>query len=201
MQGRDESKKRYDALLEEYKSLREEVMKKQDARLYIAGFTVAAIGTILGFTLGSDMPIEHKPDHYLVGLVSFALIVLNTALVLTLQHTMGIDSISAYIRKFIEPEMPGLGWETRLQRYRKLARSKGRSLPIFATLASKSLSLFYASLTIGIYSVVFVRSLYHPFSVILISILAMCSFALCYIFYKGKTKSWRVDWDIIGKQD
>ena len=42
------SELRYDALLKEYDSLRNEIMKRQEARFYILAFTLAVIGTVLG---------------------------------------------------------------------------------------------------------------------------------------------------------
>ncbi|GAI26022.1 unnamed protein product, partial [marine sediment metagenome] len=91
-------------LLEEYKLLRTEILESQNARLYILGFIVAAIGTILGFALRDNVSIGQELNWYVLALVSFALVMLNAALILTIHYTQQIDVISAYLRKFIEPK-------------------------------------------------------------------------------------------------
>ncbi len=198
MEEGEQSSKRYDGLLEEYESLRTEIMKRQDARLYIAGFTMAAIGTIFGLTLRDGVSIDMDgPNYYIAALVSFALIVLNAALILTIQYTQQIDVISGYIIKFIEPKIPGIGWETRWTRYRELKRIKNPTFLGFPWGTSRALALFYAFLTAAVYSVIFVRSLYHLFVLILVSILAICSFLLSYDLYRKKTKGWKINWDVI----
>ena len=143
MEEKDQPMNQIAPLLEEYNSLRAEIMKRQDARLYIAGFTMAAIGTILGLTLREGYsPIGHDSNYYIAALVSFALIALNAALILTIQYTQQIDIISAYIRKFIEPKITGMGWETRWTLYRKKKREKDPSFFDFPWGTSRSLALF-----------------------------------------------------------
>ncbi len=122
------------------------------------------------------------------------------ALVLTTHHTHQIDVISAYIRKFIEPKVVGLGWESHRARYRETKRSnpKAGGLPLGT---SKPLAVYYALLTISIYLVTFVTGLYHHrFALIFISILAVCSLACSYDLYKQKTKGWRINWDVLDNQ-
>jgi len=196
IEEKDQSMNQIAPLLEEYNSLRAEIMKRQDARLYIAGFTMAAIGTILGFTLREGTSFGHDSNYYIAALVSFALIVLNAALFLTIQYTQQIDIISAYIRKFIEPKISGMGWETRWKLYRKKKGEKDPSFFDFPWGTSRSLALFYAFLTVAVCFVVFVRSLYHPF-IILVLILVTSSFILSYDLFKKKSKGWKVNWDII----
>lgn len=188
MEEKDQPISQIAPLLEEYNSLRAEIMKRQDTRLHIAGFTMAAIGTILGFILRGGTPIGHD-SNYIAALVSFALIVLNAALILTIQYTQQIDIISAYIRKFIEPKISGMGWETRWTLYRKKKREKDPSFFDFPWSTSQSLALFYAFLTVTVCFVVLVRSLYHHPFIILVLILATSSFILSYDLFK---KSQRV---------
>ena len=122
MEEKQQSKEQYNGVLEEYKTSRTELMKRQDARLYIIGFTMAAIGTILGLILRDYASIAHELNYYVTTLVCFALIMLIVALILTTQHTQHIIFISKYIRKFIEPEIHGIRWETRWNEYRELKR-------------------------------------------------------------------------------
>ena len=201
MAEREQSKERYDALLEEYKSLRTEIMKRQDARLYIAGFTMAAIGTILGLTLRDSAPIGHESNYYVVALVSFALIVLNVALILTIQYTQQIITISAYIQKFVESKITEIGWETRWTKYREKKRRVDPTFIDFPWGTSRALALFYALLTMAVYFVIYVRGLYYPFALISGSILATSSFILSYDLFKKKTKGWKIKWDIIDEQN
>lgn len=186
-------------LLEEYKSLRTEILERQNTRLHILGFTMAAIGTILGFALRDNVSIGQELNWYVFALVSFALVILNAALILTIQHTQQIDVISAYIRKFIEPKI-GIGWETRWTRYRELKKSGKRSsgLPLGT---SKPLTLFYAFMTLAVYSVAFVTNLYrYPLALILVTILVVSSLMCSYDLYKRKTKGWKINWEVLDEQ-
>jgi len=113
----------YNSLLEEYKMLRTEILKKQDARLQIFGVTMAAIGVVLGLILREPVSVERELNWYTLALISFALIILNAALILTIHYTQQIQLISTYLQKFIEPKI-GIKWETRWTRYRKLKKIK-----------------------------------------------------------------------------
>jgi hypothetical protein len=189
-------KPRANVLLEEYKSLRTEVMERQTARLYIAAFTIAAIGTIVGFTLRDDMPSGYETAYFVSALVSFALIVVDAALVLTIQYTQQIRMISSYIRRFIEPRMPELRWETYWTRYLE-KKSRESSLINFMLGTSRPLAVFYAFLAIAACSVVFLRGLYYTPVVIPALLLATLSLVLSYDLYAKKTKLWSIDWKII----
>jgi hypothetical protein len=189
-------KPRADVLVEEYKSLRTEVMERQTARLYIAAFTIAAIGTIVGFTLKDDMPSGYETNYFVLALVSFALIVVDAALVLTIQYTQQIRIISSYIRRFIEPIMPELRWETYWTRYLE-KKSRESSLLNFMLGTSRPLAVFYAFLAIAACSVIFLRGLYYAPVVIPALLLAALSFVLSYDLYAKRTKLWKIDWNII----
>lgn len=123
------------------------IRRIQDARLQIFGVTMAAIGTILGFVLKEPVSVEQELNWYILALVSFALVILNVALILTIHYTQQIQLISAYLQKFIEPKI-GIKWETRWTHYRKLKKS-GSELPLGT---SKPLAFFYALMTSAVYS-------------------------------------------------
>jgi len=186
----------YNSLLEEYKMLRTEILKKQDARLQIFGVTMAAIGVVLGLILREPVSVERELNWYTLALISFALIILNAALILTIHYTQQIQLISTYLQKFIEPKI-GIKWETRWTRYRKLKKSSSKlaGLPLGT---SKPLAFFYALMTSAVYSLTFVTNLYiYPLALVLVSVIAIFSFAFSYDLYHQKSKGWRINWDIL----
>ena len=197
MEEKENSSVRYDALLEEYKSLREEVLKRQDARLYILGFTLAAIGTIIGFALNEKDITRFEFDGYILALVTLALIILNAALILTIQYTQQIDIISSYIRKYIESKITEIGWETRWTHYRNLKKCNPKSagLPLGT---SKPLALFYALLTASVYYIASISKV-NKFQIAfaIVSVLAIFSFFFSYDLYMRKTKGWKINWDLL----
>ena len=197
MEKKERFKDRCEAQLEEYRSLRQEIMSRQNARLLILGFTVTAIGTIIGLALQGEMALSQGLNHYVFALIIFAIVLIIAALVLTIHHTQQIDVIGAYIRKFIEPQVAGLDWQTRWTRYRESKRPTPETggVPLGT---SKPLALYYAFLTISSYSATFVIGLYrHWGAFTFVLILALCSLACSYDLYKRKTKGWRINWDML----
>jgi hypothetical protein len=183
-------------LLEEYKTLREEIMRRQDARILILGFTVTGIGTVIGVILGNNPGAVQGLDYYALALVSFALVMLITALLITINHTQQIDVISAYIIKYIESKVDSIQWETRWNRYRISRRSnpKAKGLPLGA---SMPLAFYYGFLTVAVYSISFVKGLYNYWLVFLIvSSMTMVSLFYSFDLYKRITKGWKINWDI-----
>ena len=201
MEKEDHTREKYDAQIEEYKSLRQEIMSRQNARRLILGFTITAIGSIIGFVLQGEIALEYDLDYYAFSLIIFAIVIIIAALILTIHHTQQIDVIGAYIRKFIEPKMPGLNWQTYWFRYRELRRysPKTAGLPLGT---SKPLSLYYAFLTLSTYSITFIKGLHnHLVALILLSMIVLCSFACSYDLYKRKTRGWRINWDALENQE
>lgn len=184
-------------IFEEYRSLREELMKTQSYRQVVLGFTVTGVGAVIKTTLGQGPPSIRGLNYYALGLISFALVLIIAALVLTRHHTQQIDIIGGYIRKFIEPRAKGLCWESRWMRYRESMRSRGRgsALPLGT---SKPLSLFYGLLTIGTFSLSFVFGLYRSFPAIcwLVGLL-LFSLSVSADLYLRRRKSWKTNWEII----
>jgi hypothetical protein len=183
--------------VEEYRSLREEIVRRQDTRLVILGFAVASMGALIGLTLKTNADAVKGLDYYAFGLVSFALVLLIAALLLTIQITQQIEVIAAYIRRFIEPRTHGIRWETRWARYRELRRSGAKSggVPLGT---SKPLALYYALLTIAVYCVSFTVRLHeHVPALILVSLLAIGALACSFDLYERKTRGWKIDWSIV----
>jgi hypothetical protein len=187
-------------LIEEYKSLREEILKRQDTRTTILGFTVTAIGTVIGLSLQGSIPQSRDIDYFAFALISFALLLIIAALLLTIQHTQQIDTIAGYIKKFIEPNA-GIHWESYYGRYRNLKRSNPKTggTPLGT---SKPLALYYGALSIAVYTVGFGVGLnHHLLPLILISVLAMGSLSCSYDLYSRKTRGWRINWEAMDKPD
>ena len=185
------------AILEEYRSLREELMKTQSHRQVILGFTVTGVGAVIKTTLGHSPASIEGLNNYALGLISFAMVLIIAALLLTRHHTQQIDVIGGYIRRFIEARAEGLCWESRWMRYRESMSSSGRgsALPLGT---SKPLALFYALLTIGTFSLSFVTGLYRSFPAIcwLVGLL-LFSLSVSTDLYLRRRKSWKTNWEII----
>lgn len=184
-------------------------MKRVDARLYILSFSMAAIGAILGFALKDGVSVVQQNFYFLAVLLSFALILVIAALVLTIQYTQQIMTIAAYIIHYIETPENGLQYERRLEEHRKIKReNRNRQKGILSKLqppltSSDALALFYALLTISVcavavYCAFFVASSYQQIALIPIFALAVYSFYCSsdLIRNKGKNKGegWKVNW-------
>jgi len=186
-------------LIEEYKSLREEIMRRQDARLLVLGFTVTGIGTVIGLTLGSNSVAVQGLNYYALALISFALVMLITALLMTIHHSQQIDVIAAYIRKYIEKSVSNIQWESRWTHYRESRRSnpKAGGLPLGT---SKPLALYYGFLTIAVYSVSFVTGLHNYWPALtIVSVLAIISLVCSFDLYTRRTRGWKTNWDAVDK--
>jgi hypothetical protein len=170
-------------------------MKRQEARLAILGFTVAAVGTVIGLILNKS---SNNNDFYFnFALTISALALVITSLFLTVHHTQQIDIISSYIRKYIEPNVCGILWETRWTKYREILKSTPKSigLPLGT---SKPLAFYYGFLTLSIYTVSFVTKIYcYWFTIGLISLLVFVSLACSVDLYWRITKGWKINWEKI----
>ncbi len=111
-----------EGILEEYKTLRDEIISAKGRRLQTMSLTVGTIGVILtvtaGAVLGSDIP---SPETRLAisiggGITLYGVLIPSEIMTSRLQQT--IQQIGAYIRVFIEPQVPGLNWENRWNAYK-----------------------------------------------------------------------------------
>ena len=99
-----------DALIEEYKALREEIKRNESDGLRLILFIITGTISILGLT--ETIPLW------------VAAIIFQVALIIGL--TQYLDSLklrirlSTYIRTFIEPQIPEINWETRYNAFREL---------------------------------------------------------------------------------
>ncbi|KPK65393.1 MAG: hypothetical protein AMK73_03110 [Planctomycetes bacterium SM23_32] len=184
---------KYEGMLAEYGSLREEIMRRQQARLLILGFTLAGVGAVLGVALGSDSSTSPELDHVVFGLTGWGVLLVNGALMLTIYHTQAIERIAAYIRTFIEPEVDGLQWETRWAAFRQ---GRGaRRIPALPMGLSRPLAVFYALLSLAMYATAFSGGLQFSWvAMVLASSLEVTSLLLAADLYVWRSRNWDSDW-------
>lgn len=112
-------KKKYepnvDILLEEYKTLRDEIINEQRGRLQIISFTIGAYGVILTVLLNtianSDVDINNLQLIILSGLtILWAFLISSLLMIISTQRS--IMRKGDYIRRFIEVNIPELRWQT-----------------------------------------------------------------------------------------
>jgi hypothetical protein len=107
---------RFEALLEEYKTLRHEVERATQLRL-----TVLAFGATSWAALAAWI-IANRADFYSEAtllLLHIPLIVIYVVLKAAERHVM---RLSTYIREFLETEIEGLRWETRISEFQRRSR-------------------------------------------------------------------------------
>jgi hypothetical protein len=192
----------YSGLLKEYETLREEIMKRQESRFYILAFTMAVVGTILGISFQGSSPFALN-SYLPIALSIFALIVIIAALALTIQHTQQNKIIAKYIRKYIEPKIPLMGYETRWRKFCDLKRKESWLFPMTASraLANTYILLTSAVFLVMIYPVFSLGGANTVFAFATMSIFAGVAIGLsCDLFLK-KTKGWEADWDILDKEE
>ncbi|MFN0212798.1 MAG: hypothetical protein ACKVT2_00970 [Saprospiraceae bacterium] len=94
----------------DYSTLRGEISKRIELRQQINSFSLTLTGIFLGVSLSNDS----------VGTVAFAYPPLAAMLALGwMQNDLRIGELGYYIRKHIEPHIPGLNWETFLNKKRQ----------------------------------------------------------------------------------
>jgi hypothetical protein len=200
--GKKRTETDYTGLLTEYDSLRSEILKRQEARLTILGFTMTAVGIILGISFQGSSPFALN-SYLAIALGFFALIVIIAALALTIQYTQQNQVIAGYIREYIETKVPLMGYERHWKQYREHHRQNSR---IFPMTTSRSLAVVYALLTFaGCFVVGYPIILLDGASVILglvgLFAFAFSSFYLCRDLFFKKSRGWKVDWSVLVKQE
>ena len=181
-----------DELLEEYKSVREDIFRSQQARLYIVGFAYAAVGAglvpaVRDFTSSRELSV--------LAFLAFAEVLVLAAVLTTIYYTRDIDQKGAYIRRFIEPRTADLRWETRWLRYRQNRRSL---LPSRLALGqSKTFSFLYMVLTVGLLlsgAAAQAYSTLDAWAAVLV-IVGIADLAFCADLYLRWTPTWnRIEW-------
>lgn len=123
--------------LAELAFLQEGLRQNQRERQVFLGFAITATATLLGLLLHGHPDPSRSESFILVALTGLIIVV---AEFLTIRSTIGVRSGAAYIRLFIEPHIPGTGYETRLATFaKKSPRLTGAALGLgvaYAALAS-----------------------------------------------------------------
>ncbi len=107
---------RQEGLLEEFRTLRQELLGVQTARLWGTLIYVMIAGGVTALQTKSS----HPPLYLFLILIALPL----------LWHTANRERsrlrIAAYINVVIEPQVPGLGWHAHLKEWRNIAPGKTR---------------------------------------------------------------------------
>jgi hypothetical protein len=176
-----------EARLAEYESLREEILQRQQARLWILGFTVATLGLMLGIAAG--VSLSKDSPRLWVGLLYVAQLILAASIAMTIHQTRAIDLLAGYLRAFVEPNT-GLAWETSWQNYRKSQPRRGSQLPLGT---SKLLAAYYLALQLGLALVGVSIGVHKTGWSIGLALLALATILGIYDLYARQTPGWRVE--------
>ena len=100
--------------MDEYKSLRDETLKRVEFRNQLWNFTLLSAGT--AFTIGASK------EGTAIALFAYPVVVLFFAAAFS-YNTMLLINLGSYIREVVEPNVTGLGWATYLKdTYSKIER-------------------------------------------------------------------------------
>lgn len=188
--------------MEEYQSLREEIMRRQDRRLLVLGFVITGTGTVTGVLLRDAGARSQITSLFGFTMVCFGLWMIIAGLLITIHDSKQIDLISSYIR-YVEPQL-SLRWESLWTLYRtEVATGKSPSRVLHG--GSKPLAFTYLFLTITVYSLSFVVDL-HPLALAPPTLLCIISLALLYDLHERKTSGWtksgeEPDWHLLEEED
>jgi hypothetical protein len=188
-------------MIDEYKSLRDEIISRQDARTNILGFTITGIGVTIGLVISAIDLKTGGINYFAFALISFALLIIIAALILTIQHTQQIDTISGYIKKFIEPNIYGIKWESYYGKYRNLRKRNPKSggMPLGT---SKPLAIFYCILALATCLLLLpVGLLHYWYATTFIVLLTIVSLSFSFNLYLRKTKGWHFNWNELDEQN
>lgn len=110
-----------ETLIDEYRSLRSEIMKKQDARLVIVGFSITGIATLLGILLNflnSSQSVNYSPIIAIlilaVIIISLSLIILQTTQLDAMFINLKISETLAKYHGFFTDSLSKIESQTRL---------------------------------------------------------------------------------------
>ena len=150
--------------LEEYRTLRSEILAKQGQRVQVLAFNVAAFGAIIVATAQKaiEFSLSNPTEGALIVLSGsvghFAVLV--PSIYFTIRHSQQISKIGTYIIKSIEgKEGGGLHWHTDWRRQYRAPRARTALALIYAgltivNLALSLLALYCVGLLIPTYYVI-----------------------------------------------
>lgn len=187
-------------LLEEYKTLRAELISLQGQRLQIVAYTVGTLSVLLSLFGGallrpSDIPSNtHLFASILGAIVAYAVLIPSELLMISAQRH--IHRIAHYIAGYIEPKIPGLAWETRWTlragKFKSPGGLRGMSAIYFGfSLLPILLPIFALS-----------RSLYQWQWILILFPFLVVSLYLAYDLRTARSKTWRsTGWDGMGSNE
>jgi hydroxymethylpyrimidine pyrophosphatase-like HAD family hydrolase len=129
--------------LEEYRTLRGEILAKQGQRVQVLAFNVAAFGAIIVATAQKAITSLSNPTEgalivFCGSVGHFAVLV--PSIYFTIRHSQQISNIGTYIIDFIESKDEGLNWHTHWRETRA-PRARTALALIYAGLATVNLAL------------------------------------------------------------
>jgi hypothetical protein len=184
------------AYLAEFEFIREGLRQDQRERQAFLGFALAAGGIVLGLLVRSGTTPSSGQALFLIGIVAAIVIV---AEVLTMRATIGVASAGIYVRKFVEPHVAGLRFQTRNREF--LEHMDAR------VSASWGFAIAYGTLTAGLVLAWFTIHLSSSRSVYqsaLVVILACISVGMTIVLWWTSRYGWkRVEraWDEVKKKE
>jgi hypothetical protein len=95
--------------VEEYRSLRQELLGLERSRLLVIGFTALAVSTAGTFGLRAAYEGSAAPT----GVAVLALFVLLVSVLMVLRLSQRMQLIRVYLARYVEPALPGAKWEQR----------------------------------------------------------------------------------------
>jgi len=96
--------------LAEFDFLREGLRQDQRERHIFLGFALAASGTVLGLLVRRGSPLSPGEALFLIETAAGITVI---AEILTVRATYGVANAGAYLRKFVEPHVTGLNFQSR----------------------------------------------------------------------------------------
>jgi len=135
--------KKQQALLEEYATLRTEVLARHGLRNQILLFTITGLGIVLSLPLANQE--LYKIALFFPVLAAFLAVGWS-------QHDIRIGEIGEFIALKIEPKVPRLTWEGHLRKERVAAAPRTILKPIVRTSELYALGIFVGSQVLAIVS-------------------------------------------------
>ena len=129
--------------LEEYRTLRGEILAKQGQRVQVLAFNVAAFGAIIVATAQKAITSLSNPTEGALIVFSGSVghfAVLVPSIYFTIRHSHQISNIGTYIIDFIESKDKDLNWHTHWRKTRA-PRARTALALIYAGLATVNLAL------------------------------------------------------------
>jgi hypothetical protein len=174
--------------------LRNEILQRQRFRIWIISFTLASVGIILGILFNEKNPVITQINlNFITFLICFLLVIINGALVLTIENTQQIMIISKYIIKFIEPKCHSINWESKWTEYWMSQQKDHFPLPGYPWAIGRSLAIFYFILTLSMLSTIFLKDI-SGYSLFISLFLVATAIIQCVDLYFRISRGWGNPW-------